>query len=112
MHESNNKITLISCAIIFILLIARGYFYSFVDLEFSMRIPVECDIESEPCFIYEDEPYKYLLLPAIQNKECEGDTECLTQRCETESCVTIYCDASDPENEEECAANTQTNTAL
>lgn len=71
-----NQILLVAFVVLLVLVLVKGYIYTFVYSDFSVRAYVECDPAEEICFMYEDEAYAYAYVPATEYAKCSVDDSC------------------------------------
>lgn len=100
---NKEKIASIAFIAIFFVVMLKGYLYTFVFSDFSIKTPVFCDPTTESgCFVSEGEFYKYAVIGADLYDECNTEDTCVEICVQTDSCEIIYCDADTVGSDEEC----------
>jgi hypothetical protein len=86
-----NQILLVALVVLFVLVLFKGYIYTFVYSDFSVRTYVTCDPVEKTCFMYEDEIYAYAYMPANEYATCSIDDSCNDLCSESDICEMEYC---------------------
>jgi len=86
-----NTILLLAFILVLVVILVRGYYYTYVQPNYSVLTYVSCDPELEACFEYDGEYYAYATMEAREYAICSEEETCDEVCAASATCEVEYC---------------------
>jgi hypothetical protein len=108
-----NAILLFAFITLLSLLIVKGYIYTYLLTNFSVRTYISCDIGGQSCFTTDDKDYyAYATMNGTDYKRCGAEDSCDEFCALPGNCKIEFCSSDVSSSDEWCSASTSVSDQL